>query len=384
MILFIRHTGVDDKGRNSYRGVFILSDDTKVKYNAMGTEYVMQGGNIYEISKEGEIGRAVCEENHFVHTNEKVICYHKVQILPKAPLEDIAILDIDLLRNFSYCLGELIDLYYTYKRLYDDFNYSDIQSNPDWLVSKIRVLQKKGIDEVCTYLRHEKEYHNIKLQETVDNLIQLFENLSRGHEYKIYQRENTCMYNVTAESVIENGLKGEDRIYVVTLIRCKDEYTKDLEPVYSLKSLIEVLNNIEDGYELQQVKPWLIRGVTMQIHCRNCKFFDKGKCLNKLPLGMETEKTGVKYSEDGLLVEALREGLDIEEIAKKVMGVLKDNNMLKAKANVKALDLNGVDESIYEMVDEALYSSISNYFDEVSTYNFTIDDPDSFYCNQWE
>lgn len=138
------------------------------------------------------------------------------------------------------------------------------------------------------------------------------------------------------------------------------------------------------GMNYNKLNSWLIRGVTMQIRCRNCKFFDKGKCLNKLPLGMETEKTGVKYSEDGLLVEALREGLDIEEIAKKVMGVLKDNNMLKAKANVKALDLNGVDESIYEMVDEALYSSISNYFDEVSTYNFTIDDPDSFYCNQWE
>lgn len=120
----------------------------------------------------------------------------------------------------------------------------------------------------------------------------------------------------------------------------------------------------------------------MDKSCKTCRYYNLTKCTRTLPL-VNTTKLGCKYSEEGLLAEALRENLDIKEVVMEVIHVLNINDMLKVKAREwSKLDFEDAEVEIHDRIDNALYESLSNYFDG-SCATHEIEDPDNFYCSYW-
>lgn len=121
--------------------------------------------------------------------------------------------------------------------------------------------------------------------------------------------------------------------------------------------------------------------------CLNCKFYYAGYCNNKNVKNNITieGKSGASYSEDGVLSETLRENLDFNLLADEIIYILKEKDLLKKKFYNTKIDFNDIEaekEEMIHLIDEALYSSLSNYFDIAG--NVKITKPYEFCCNNWE
>lgn len=124
----------------------------------------------------------------------------------------------------------------------------------------------------------------------------------------------------------------------------------------------------------------------MNKNCMNCKYFYAGKCNNKEVNSNITlnTKQGFEYSEEGILVEALREGFPFKDLIEIITKELKVNDMLKKRYDYDKIKFEyDVEEELYNMVDSALYNSLSNYFDGTSE-GIKISEPREFCCNKWE
>ena len=124
----------------------------------------------------------------------------------------------------------------------------------------------------------------------------------------------------------------------------------------------------------------------MSKSCINCKYFYAGKCNNKeVNSNIKIDvKKGYEYSEEGVLVETLREKLDIKYIIELITDELREKDLLKKKFNIYKFNIDDVtEEEIHRSIDEALYNSLSNYFDGTGE-SIEIKEPRDFYCNRWE
>ena len=102
--------------------------------------------------------------------------------------------------------------------------------------------------------------------------------------------------------------------------------------------------------------------------CSNCKYYYCGYCNNKNVKNNITTvgKSGAEYSEDGVLSETLRENLDFNLLADEIIYTLRKKELLKKKFYDIKIDFNDTEaekEEIITLIDEALYVSLSNYFD---------------------
>ena len=121
--------------------------------------------------------------------------------------------------------------------------------------------------------------------------------------------------------------------------------------------------------------------------CLNCKFYYAGYCNNKnVKNNITTEgKSGAEYSEDGVLSETLKENLDFNLLADEIIYTLRKKDLLKKKFYDIKIDFNDTEaekEEIISLIDEALYVSLSNYFDAKG--DVKIINPYEFSCNNWE
>lgn len=122
--------------------------------------------------------------------------------------------------------------------------------------------------------------------------------------------------------------------------------------------------------------------------CSNCKYYYCGYCNNEnVKNNITTEgKSGAEYSEDGVLTETLRENLDFNLLADEIIYTLRKKDLLKKKFYDTKIDFNDTEaekEEIIRLIDEALYVSLSNYFDAAGE-NVEITNPYEFSCNNWE
>ena len=121
--------------------------------------------------------------------------------------------------------------------------------------------------------------------------------------------------------------------------------------------------------------------------CSNCKYYYCGYCNNKNVKNniITVDKSGAEYSEDGVLSETLRENLDFNLLADKIIYILKEKDLLKKKFYNTKIDFNDTDEAeeIIRLIDDALYVSLSNYFSTTGG-NVKINNPYEFSCNNWE
>ena len=121
--------------------------------------------------------------------------------------------------------------------------------------------------------------------------------------------------------------------------------------------------------------------------CSNCKYYYCGYFNNKnVKNNITTEgKSGAEYSEDGVLTETLRENLDFNLLADEIIYTLRKKDLLKKKFYDTKIDFNNTEaekEEISRLIDEALYVSLSNYFDAKG--DVKIINPYEFSCNNWE
>ena len=122
--------------------------------------------------------------------------------------------------------------------------------------------------------------------------------------------------------------------------------------------------------------------------CLNCKFYYAGYCNNKNVKNNITTvgKSGAEYSEDGVLSETLKENLDFNLLAEEIIYTLRKKDLLKKKFYDIKIDFNDTEaekEEIITLIDEALYVSLSNYFNTTSG-DVKIINPYEFSCNNWE
>lgn len=129
--------------------------------------------------------------------------------------------------------------------------------------------------------------------------------------------------------------------------------------------------------------------------CKTCKWYYNKYCNNKnIPLvNSSQEILGTSYIEDGVLIETLRESLDIKKLINPVLEQLAKELIIKKsyinnpeKLMDKLNDDDDIREEMVEIIDFALDQSIRNYFDVgiSDDSKFSVDSPDEFYCSLWE
>ena len=121
--------------------------------------------------------------------------------------------------------------------------------------------------------------------------------------------------------------------------------------------------------------------------CMNCKYYYAGECKNKeFKSSIKSTKEGYSYSEDGYLKLALEENLDINLIADEIVYLLKKNDMLKKKYDQKKIDFKDTleEHEIHNLIDDALYTSLSNYFSSANNSTIEINNIREFYCCYYE
>ena len=124
----------------------------------------------------------------------------------------------------------------------------------------------------------------------------------------------------------------------------------------------------------------------MSMSCRTCKYFYMGECKCKEFKGSvnaQNANNGYSYTEEGLLFSSLQESNVINYIAEVIWFDLTTKGIIKKNRSLKNYDYEDIGLDILQEIDERLSPSINNYFDG-KINDFTINDPDNFYCCYWE
>ncbi len=124
----------------------------------------------------------------------------------------------------------------------------------------------------------------------------------------------------------------------------------------------------------------------MYHNCRWCRYNDKGKCLKSSDVfNSPANKDLYKLSEDGILSEALQEGLSFPKMIK-VKSLLKEFGISQKRQNeiLKAVGTE-LEDSIPTII-EGLDESVSQLLNKQNTVSEDLElkDPESFYCKYFE
>lgn len=131
----------------------------------------------------------------------------------------------------------------------------------------------------------------------------------------------------------------------------------------------------------------------MERKCTTCKWYYNQVCNNRdvSIINEDQEMLGSSYIEEGVLIETLREQINIEKLANPILKLLIDEKIIKKAYSdpekiKNKVDLDEVKEEIIEIIDFALDKSIRNYFDVEPSGNdkLSIYNPEEFSCCHWE
>lgn len=131
----------------------------------------------------------------------------------------------------------------------------------------------------------------------------------------------------------------------------------------------------------------------MERKCTTCKWYYNQVCNNRdvSIINEYQEMLGSSYIEEGVLIETLREQINIEKLTNPILELLIDEKIIKKTYSdpekiKNKVDLEKVKEEIIEVIDFALDESIRNYFDIEPSGNdkLSIYNPEEFSCCHWE
>ena len=131
----------------------------------------------------------------------------------------------------------------------------------------------------------------------------------------------------------------------------------------------------------------------MDNNCRTCKWFNKGYCYCKNTIHNVKDKQDLKIElqcvlEDGYCSEAIREAIDVDDLAKIIINRLKTNDYIK-KTKLNKLYNESFEELeplITESLDNIIYETIVPIVANGSTKTTGIEiyNSDEFCCCNWE
>ncbi|MGL5765282.1 MAG: hypothetical protein ACRCX8_06545 [Sarcina sp.] len=130
----------------------------------------------------------------------------------------------------------------------------------------------------------------------------------------------------------------------------------------------------------------------MEKNCRNCKWFNGGKCTN-LESQINIEGSGgIQYVEGGYFAEAVSEVVDYNTIIEAVLRELVESKKIIKKAYsedlsklFKVINKDSIIEAIEEELNDSLGSSVMNMGNRFQNNSvIEIQNPSEFYCSDWE
>ena len=129
----------------------------------------------------------------------------------------------------------------------------------------------------------------------------------------------------------------------------------------------------------------------MEKNCINCKWYYNQQCNNsKLQIVKEdnTYWNIVKYIEDGILSEQIKENVNLNKLANSFINVILDLGYIKKNCINKALNETYEDTAveIYENIESIISNMLIGYFKNngLHVVKVNINDPNNFYCCNWE
>ena len=126
----------------------------------------------------------------------------------------------------------------------------------------------------------------------------------------------------------------------------------------------------------------------MEKCCKTCKWYFRSQCnCPDLISNILTENKhdGTTYVEDGLLSEAIEEGVELSAIKDRIIDKLYAEGYTRKNKNINKFDIEDIEPIIIEIIDEGLSQSIMNYFyNDISTSSVDFNNIDKYYCCYWE
>lgn len=122
--------------------------------------------------------------------------------------------------------------------------------------------------------------------------------------------------------------------------------------------------------------------------CRTCKWYFKSQCncydvISNILI--ENNQDGTTYVEDGLLSEAIKEGVEFDAIKDRIVDKLWASGYIRKNKNINKFDIEDIEPIIVEIIDEGLSRSIMNYFDNgINNSSINFNNIDEYYCYYWE
>lgn len=126
----------------------------------------------------------------------------------------------------------------------------------------------------------------------------------------------------------------------------------------------------------------------MDKNCINCKWYYNQSCNCRnvnFTCANNIEDQVIDFIEEGTLIEGIKETLEFKELTSIYLNAIKEAGAIKKNINSKLINSN-IEESeseIIEIIDNCVSSLINNNFKN-STSKVNVDNPESFYCCNWE
>ena len=126
----------------------------------------------------------------------------------------------------------------------------------------------------------------------------------------------------------------------------------------------------------------------MEKCCKTCKWYFRSKCncpdlISNILIGNNYD--GTTYVEDGLLSEAIEEGVELSAIKDRIIDKLYEEGYTKKNKNINKFNIEDIEPLIIEIIDEGLSQNIMNYFDnDINNNNINFRNIDKYYCYYWE
>lgn len=120
----------------------------------------------------------------------------------------------------------------------------------------------------------------------------------------------------------------------------------------------------------------------MDKNCRNCRWYDCGKCNNKhIGISLNNEEEIISKGEDGYLGDVISD--EIADIQLALIQSLVDKDYIKKTAIKKAREDEDIELEYKEILGELVYKALGSIASKIQPKAYIVDSRE-FYCSEWE
>ena len=128
----------------------------------------------------------------------------------------------------------------------------------------------------------------------------------------------------------------------------------------------------------------------MEKNCLNCKYYYSKTC-NNCNLNIQTELNTTDavhvYTEEGCLHEDVIEKIEMDDITKILYEKMIEENYIKKNMidKLNKIDTYDIECELHEMIEDIIFKTVLPMTrKEVMRSRMTINEPENFYCSNWE